>query len=212
MFLTQQSEKYRPRHFETSRHIFGLGNKEAQVSESATQSLNPRGRFVRQRAFQRQRGHNSSAKPAALANQSAQLGNIGALIIRMGFWGLLYLEPKNDPRNNIGNYLGAYSPIVHNQTFQCSGQLQDLGTSIGAKRPQAIGFKVSSLDLGSIMQLFTCRIWGLVFRRAGLKFHDVESRRLGWQSLRDSFLHASKKGRVPSSLGMHASILSSQVS
>eukprot|EP00439_Symbiodinium_sp_Y106_P048048 s284_g6.t1 len=29
--LTQQSEKYRPRHFETSRHIFGLGNKEAQV-------------------------------------------------------------------------------------------------------------------------------------------------------------------------------------
>ena len=35
--------------------------------------------------------------------------NIGALIIRTGFWGPLYYNHNKEPQNSIGNYYGPYS-------------------------------------------------------------------------------------------------------
>ena len=43
------------------------------------------------------------------------LRNIGALIIRIGFWGPLYYGDYNwnkEPPNGIGNYLGPYISVV----------------------------------------------------------------------------------------------------
>ena len=34
--------------------------------------------------------------------------NVGALIIRIGFWGPLYYNYDKEPQNSIGNYLGPY--------------------------------------------------------------------------------------------------------
>ena len=33
---------------------------------------------------------------------------MGALLIRIGFWGPLYCNYNKEPQNNIGNYLGPY--------------------------------------------------------------------------------------------------------
>ena len=38
-----------------------------------------------------------------------KVNNIGALIIRMGFWGPLYYNYNREPpQNSVGNYLGPY--------------------------------------------------------------------------------------------------------
>ena len=37
---------------------------------------------------------------------STRLYNIGALIIRIGFWGPLYYNYKKEPQTSIGNYVG----------------------------------------------------------------------------------------------------------
>ena len=34
--------------------------------------------------------------------------NVGAFIIRIGFWGPLYYKYDKEPQNGIGNYLGPY--------------------------------------------------------------------------------------------------------
>ena len=34
--------------------------------------------------------------------------NIGALIIRIGFWGIFFYIHKEEPQNRIGNCLGSY--------------------------------------------------------------------------------------------------------
>ena len=41
------------------------------------------------------------------------LHNIGAFIIRIGFWGILYfiVIMRNPSKNSIGNYLGPYSTL-----------------------------------------------------------------------------------------------------
>ena len=45
-------------------------------------------------------------------------GNIGALITRIGFGGIIYYPFVRNPQNNIGNYSSPYSPSAEVRDFE----------------------------------------------------------------------------------------------
>ena len=50
--------------------------------------------------------------PLALEAPLHICSNVGALIIRIGFWDPLYYLIIRKPQNSIGNYSGAYSILI----------------------------------------------------------------------------------------------------
>ena len=56
---------------------------------------------------------------------SAYYPNIGALIIRIGFWCILYHKYNKEPhQNSIGNYLGPYSKALPEEFPQRGSELR----------------------------------------------------------------------------------------
>ena len=84
--------------------LYGSGRK-TKDHESAMASLVANGidGVLRKHAANKQGGH----KPWWLGPM-AWLCNIGALIIRRGFWGILYHNYTKEPQNGTGNPLGPY--------------------------------------------------------------------------------------------------------
>ena len=68
--------------------------------------------------------------------------NIGALMIRIGFWGPLYYKIIWNPQNSIGTYLGPYSTgaALLKSSNICLGACQQARpSSDGGREPELLG-------------------------------------------------------------------------
>ena len=78
----------------------------------------------------------------------------GALIIRIGFWGMLYQNyAKEPPHNSIGNYLGPYirikDPLISGLVFGITPPTFILPL----ETPRGLGFRVQGLRVQSFRAL-----------------------------------------------------------
>ena len=80
-----------------------------------------------------------------LANHIEQRHNVGALTIRIGFWGISTLTGIRNPKNSIGKYLGPCISIVF------SWKIQNPLLQGGVLHAQKTRIRISFSDRGGSM-------------------------------------------------------------
>ena len=109
-----------------------------------------------------------SPEPRQLSAQLPPSSNIGALIIRIGFWGpLYYIYNKEPPQNSIGNYLGPYSSHFQRQKSDRLGTGPSLfarSASFSSRTQRASGRPKKGIGLmGPKTHISISMLWGYLY-------------------------------------------------